>query len=350
MYSETILLCDIDHCFPHCPPDRLLTNCERAVAQQPTLHQRPKRMTATRRSKRQQSRQPTTQDALEPAAAIDAVASDELEADAEASGPASAAADENVDNDPRGPDEDGTGTDDGEEAATEVAAAIAAESTAFYTGTDAQAAVAAGQFQPAPGAHFPPARLAMQPAARAIVPTGGSRRAVRIAPMGVAGAAPAVVPDVPRAAADVLQEEPPETVAVAAAAAMAASESFQPVPPQGDSVEASAGAEASEAAAAVLMNTELTKTKRRGTGGVVPISEDLMTPEERTKQKRMLRNRESAARSRDRRKTRDSALEKDIAKHTSRSVTLKALHCELLESVIAMRAVLEHHKVPLPQE
>jgi Basic region leucine zipper len=69
-----------------------------------------------------------------------------------------------------------------------------------------------------------------------------------------------------------------------------------------------------------------------------------LTPEERTRQRRMLRNRESAARSRDKRKYRNFALESSIAKFKATSENLQHLHAELTKLLGTMKAVLKKTK------
>lgn len=66
-----------------------------------------------------------------------------------------------------------------------------------------------------------------------------------------------------------------------------------------------------------------------------------LTQEEKTRQRRMLRNRESAARSRDKRKQRNATLEASIAKLKGRAQTLDSLYEELAASVKAMRERIE---------
>ena len=89
---------------------------------------------------------------------------------------------------------------------------------------------------------------------------------------------------------------------------------------------------------------EVRKGKRRGaavTGGA-------LTTEERTKQKRMLRNRESAARSRDKRKTRNLELESSIAKHKAKREAIQK-NIEDLERVVeTMDLVLRKHNITIP--
>jgi hypothetical protein len=73
-----------------------------------------------------------------------------------------------------------------------------------------------------------------------------------------------------------------------------------------------------------------------------PQSDDAhLTPEERTRQRRMLRNRESAARSRDKRKYRNIALESSIANFKTTSENLQHLHAELTKLLGTMKAVVK---------
>lgn len=92
---------------------------------------------------------------------------------------------------------------------------------------------------------------------------------------------------------------------------------------------------------------DMPKGKRRGLQGAAPISTEGMTPEERTKQKRMLRNRESAARSRDKRKTKNVQLEGSIEKYKKKKVVLDEMISELQEVVDSMQQVLRNHKQPV---
>jgi hypothetical protein len=69
-----------------------------------------------------------------------------------------------------------------------------------------------------------------------------------------------------------------------------------------------------------------------------------LTPEERTKQRRMLRNRESAARSRDKRKHRNLELESSIAKLKASSENMQYLHAELTKLIGTMKAVVKNQK------
>lgn len=110
------------------------------------------------------------------------------------------------------------------------------------------------------------------------LPKGSSRRAVRIAPMGGAAAAP-----------------PPAV---------------------GD----------------------LAKGKRRGAPGGAP--PPASSAEERMKQRRMLRNRESAARSRDKRRSKNMSLQADIARRRERIATIDSLVPELNELIAAARVTL----------
>ena len=70
-----------------------------------------------------------------------------------------------------------------------------------------------------------------------------------------------------------------------------------------------------------------------------------LSVEERTKQKRMLRNRESAARSRDKQKTRNLQLQASIEELEERRTVVDSLISEMTEIITEMRNVLAKHSV-----
>lgn len=70
-----------------------------------------------------------------------------------------------------------------------------------------------------------------------------------------------------------------------------------------------------------------------------------MTAEERTKQKRMLRNRESAARSRDKQKTRNLHLQSSIKAMEKRRDAVEDLVDQVGDVVAEMRRVLNEHGI-----
>ena len=89
---------------------------------------------------------------------------------------------------------------------------------------------------------------------------------------------------------------------------------------------------------ATTLPGEFPKGKRRGvpgsTSGVTNGEADAsMTPEERMKQKRMLRNRESAARSRDKRRNRNAAMQQDIEVRRAKISSIDAM-CNELQAII----------------
>lgn len=94
---------------------------------------------------------------------------------------------------------------------------------------------------------------------------------------------------------------------------------------------------------------EMQKRKRRGVSGAASsVPGEGLTPEEHTKQKRMLRNRESAARSRDKRRTKDIRLKSNIEKHGAKRQVIEKSIEELRGMVEAMENVLNRHKISLP--
>lgn len=149
----------------------------------------------------------------------------------------------------------------------------------------------------------------------------GSRRAVRIAPLGV-------LPLPPCGTSALLPEISTPTSAIMAAAQ-------------------EAGVDAHIASGTGTIG-EMPKGKRRGLSSAPSIANEALTPEERTKQKRMLRNRESAARSRDKRKNKNLQLETSIAKHRARRADIDK-HIQLLKGVVEMMdAVLRKHGITVP--
>eukprot|EP00178_Gracilaria_changii_P014766 TRINITY_DN413_c0_g3_i1.p2 TRINITY_DN413_c0_g3~~TRINITY_DN413_c0_g3_i1.p2 ORF type:complete len:316 (-),score=47.80 TRINITY_DN413_c0_g3_i1:2503-3396(-) len=141
------------------------------------------------------------------------------------------------------------------------------------------------------------------------LPLQAPRRAVRIAPMGVIPLPPpgaaALVADFHAAAAAVVPDEPPRI-------------------------------------------QELSKAKRRGASVTSVVPEQALTPEERTRQKRMLRNRESAARSRDKRRNRNIQLQTSIQRYRDKKKALDDSMTELKLLCDTMRHTLEKHNIPIP--
>ncbi len=100
-------------------------------------------------------------------------------------------------------------------------------------------------------------------------------------------------------------------------------------------------------ARAVTLPGEFPKGKRRGLAGTPNGEGDAaLTPEERMKQKRMLRNRESAARSRDKRRNRNVAMQQDIEARRARILAIDALYAELEALVEAARDTLRTAPAP----
>ncbi|CDF36674.1 unnamed protein product [Chondrus crispus] len=162
------------------------------------------------------------------------------------------------------------------------------------------------------------------------VPMTVGRRAVRIAPMGV------------------LPLPPQSTVATSMVPDLTNSTSAGLVPPasgsEGATIESHLNASTGGAGAII---GDMPKGKRRGTPGGSSTNPEGMTPEERTKQKRMLRNRESAARSRDKRKTKNIQLETSIAKHTKKNLMLEKVLRELQDVIRCMQQELSNQNAQL---
>lgn len=161
------------------------------------------------------------------------------------------------------------------------------------------------------------------------VPLTVGRRAVRIAPMGVlplppqSSVAASIVPDITNSAS-------PGMVPSASGS-------------DGATIESHLNTSTGSAGATI---GDMPKGKRRGAPGSSSNPEG-MTPEERTKQKRMLRNRESAARSRDKRKSKNIQLEASIEEHKKRKIVLEKTLCELQDLVSSMQQELSTQKVQL---
>ncbi|KAI0561243.1 Basic-leucine zipper [Gracilaria domingensis] len=163
---------------------------------------------------------------------------------------------------------------------------------------------------PAIGAAYPFPALAnpnLLPHPFVSLPLQAPRRAVRIAPMGV------------------LPLPPPGTAALVADFHAAAV-----VPDEPPRVQ------------------ELSKAKRRGSTVNSVISEQALTPEERTRQKRMLRNRESAARSRDKRRNRNIQLQASTQRYRDKKKAMDEAIQELKLLCDTMRQTLEKHNIPVP--
>lgn len=224
------------------------------------------------------------------------------------------------------------------EQAAATAASAAALAAAAVTSGIAASTVPSMQIPSGmpPGPPYPPfTPLApngapMMPHALVSVPLGLGRRAVRIAPMGVlplppqSGVTASLVPDLSTSNASGL--------VVTANSGEGANMERQ--------LNTSSGATGATIG-------DMPKGKRRGVQGATPINTEGMTPEERTKQKRMLRNRESAARSRDKRKTKNIQLESSIDKHKKKKAVLDQVISELQDVVDSMQQVLRNHKITL---
>lgn len=163
------------------------------------------------------------------------------------------------------------------------------------------------------------------------MPMSIGRRAVRIAPMGV-------LPLPPQGGAVV-----PEMGGQGSGGGMSGGESGGGGGGGGGDVQMGGGG---GGGAGVI--GEMHKGKRRGVSGGAQVSTEGMSQEERTKQKRMLRNRESAARSRDKRKTKNIQLEASISSYNEKRAAIEHVIGELQEAVDSMQQVLKKHNVALP--
>lgn len=162
------------------------------------------------------------------------------------------------------------------------------------------------------------------------LPASVGRRAVRIAPMGV------------------LPLPPQSAVPAALVSDHSNSNGSNLLTTSGRDDGGNGEGQISTAGRAVTSTIgDMPKGKRRGVSSSVPISTEGLTPEERTKQKRMLRNRESAARSRDKRKTKNIQLETSIDKHKKKKMILDGVICELQDIVDSMQQELKKHSIPL---
>lgn len=90
---------------------------------------------------------------------------------------------------------------------------------------------------------------------------------------------------------------------------------------------------------------ELSKSKRRGSNASPVVPEEALSPEERARQKRMLRNRESAARSRDKRRNRNIQLQSAIEKYKHKMKAMEEVILELNVFCQTMQRTLEKHNV-----
>jgi len=92
---------------------------------------------------------------------------------------------------------------------------------------------------------------------------------------------------------------------------------------------------------------EFPKGKRRGIivatgdGSGANSEEVVLTAEERMKQKRMLRNRESAARSRDKRRAKNVQLQEDITRRRDEMIQFDTLSSELEALINAARSCIQ---------
>ncbi|CAN8063540.1 unnamed protein product [Agarophyton chilense] len=93
---------------------------------------------------------------------------------------------------------------------------------------------------------------------------------------------------------------------------------------------------------------EICKAKRRGSTVATVVSEQALSPEERTRQKRMLRNRESAARSRDKRRNRNIQLQRSIQRYRDKKKAMDEAIQELKLLCECMRHTLEKHNIAVP--
>lgn len=174
------------------------------------------------------------------------------------------------------------------------------------------------------------------------MPIQGHRRAVPIRPMGViplpphGAVAPNLIPDLQR-------QSNPELMAAAAAVAVAAGLHNDLTP---TNVGISAPGTVTQTRNSSTVG-EMVKGKRRGLSSGVIISNDALTPEERTKQKRMLRNRESAARSRDKKKLKNKELEISIEKHKAKRAVMEKCIADLSDLVTEMKTVLKKHNITI---
>lgn len=162
---------------------------------------------------------------------------------------------------------------------------------------------------PALGAAYPFPALAaphLLPHPLVSLPLQVPRRAVRIAPMGV------------------MPLPPPGTAAIVADfhAAVVAEENTR-------------------------LN-ELSKSKRRTPTTSAIASEQALSPEEMARQKRMLRNRESAARSRDKRRNRNMKLQSSIERYRAKKKEIDSVMQELNALCQTMRSTLEKYNLSVP--
>lgn len=224
-------------------------------------------------------------------------------------------------------------------AAAAAIAAAAAVSSGVASSTVPTMTVPMSSIMTPPAAYQPfgqitPNGTPLIPHSLVSMPMSVGRRAVRIAPMGVLPLPPQG--GMSSALAADLQTQN-------AAVIMAAPSSAHV---DGSSVEANLHSPA--AGAATQPVPELTKGKRRGVSGSPVQTVEGLTSEERTKQKRMLRNRESAARSRDKRKTKNIQLQSAIEKHKEKKKVVDETADDLKDVVAAMQLVLKKHKIALP--
>lgn len=93
---------------------------------------------------------------------------------------------------------------------------------------------------------------------------------------------------------------------------------------------------------------ELSKSKRRTSTASAVVPEQTFSPEEMARQKRMLRNRESAARSRDKRRNRNMHLQSSIERYRDKKKEMDSAILELKALCQTMRSTLEKHNVSVP--
>ena len=174
------------------------------------------------------------------------------------------------------------------------------------------------------------------------MPIQGHRRAVPIRPMGVIPLPPhgAVAPNL---ISDLQRQSNPELMAAAAAVAVATG-LHNELNPTNVGIGASGPVTQNRNTSIV---GEMVKGKRRGLSSGVVVSNDSLTPEERTKQKRMLRNRESAARSRDKKKLKNKELEISIEKHKAKRAIMEKCIADLSDLVSEMKTVLKKHNITI---
>lgn len=178
------------------------------------------------------------------------------------------------------------------------------------------------------------------------VPVPVPRRAVRIAPMGIVPL-PGITtaPRVGVASASITSPSAPSAPPA------------PPPPPQNTTSASSAAFIDTSTVGSVTLNAHVKPSVARQISAgkhrdaintqVTPPA-DSLTAEERTKQKRMLRNRESAARSRDKQKTRNLQLQASISKLQARRAAVDTIVGDLSDIIDRMHIVLAEHHVDIP--